>query len=185
MRPSPLVEEYSPMPVEAAGWGALALGAAGGHRHRHHVPGQRSPGGARGHAHYSRKFLLISPCDRPGWLEAPDWREPGLTCCLSSSGSGITRLLSPLNNNSFIISVGTQNLDISGHYMILNINAVVKKYKLQKQPKPFVLVHLSAWASLENNVSKRASAHPVIRILEDNGPLGHCSQLSILIFVLF
>ena len=39
-----------------------------------------------------------------------------------------------------------------------------KKYRLQEQPnpKPFVLVHFSAWASLENNVNKRASAAPVI-----------------------
>ena len=37
-----------------------------------------------------------------------------------------------------------------------------KKYRLQEQPKPFVLVHFSAWASLENNVNKLALAAPVI-----------------------
>ena len=38
----------------------------------------------------------------------------------------------------------------------------LKKYRLQEKPKSFVLVHFSAWASLENNVNKRASAAPVI-----------------------
>ena len=39
------------------------------------------------------------------------------------------------------------------------------KYRLQEQQKSFVLVHFTAWASLENYVNKRASAHPVIHIL--------------------
>ena len=64
-------EESCLAPVEAEGGGALALGAAGGHRHRHHVTRQRGPGGAR-HAHYYRKILLISPCDHSPWMEAPD-----------------------------------------------------------------------------------------------------------------
>ena len=41
-------------------------------------------------------------------------------------------------------------------------NGRSKKYRLQELQKPFVLVHFSAWASLEKNVNKRASGAPVI-----------------------
>ena len=45
-----------------------------------------------------------------------------------------------------------------------NLIVRIKKYRLQEQQKPFVFVHFSAWASLENNVNKRVSAHPVIYV---------------------
>ena len=44
----------------------------------------------------------------------------------------------------------------------VDISLCCKKYRLQEQPKPFVLVQFSAWACLENYVNKRASAAPVI-----------------------
>ena len=46
--------------------------------------------------------------------------------------------------------------------LFLHSHILTKKYRLQEQPKSFVLVHFSAWASLENNVNKRTLATPVI-----------------------
>ena len=56
-------------------------------------------------------------------------------------------------------------------YHRLTMTILTKRYRLQEQPKPFVLVHLSAWASLENNVNKRTSAAPVIYTFWSQQPL--------------
>ena len=53
---------------------------------------------------------------------------------------------------------------------------VTKKYKLQEQSKPFVMVHFSAFASLENNVNKRAPAH--LKNQEKNYNTKHLDTLN-------